>query len=237
MRRWIWATVALVVVVAVGVSAYVVYRRHQEATSLTSTNAANCQAANAEARQMTGPFTFGSTRVDVLGDSYSVGTKLPDPRHQAWDILLARREHWNLTVRGIGRTGFVNGGYCGNQSFPTRVPQVVADHPQLVIVEGGLNDAGQSGIGAAARAVLAKIPATIRVVVIGPTDAPGRSRAHKQVIDRELAAAAGKRYISPLPWRLQFGPDRIHMTAAGNEVLADHLATAFAALPSASGNG
>ena len=66
-----------------------------------------------------------------------------------------------------GRTGFVNGGDCGNQSFPLRVRQVVADHPQMVVGEGGLNDAGQAGIGAAARAVLAKIPATTRVVVIG----------------------------------------------------------------------
>jgi hypothetical protein len=134
-----------------------------------------------------------------------VGTTLSDPKDEAWDILLARREHWNLTVRGIGRTGFVNGGYCGNQSFPLRVRQVVADNPQMVIVEGGLNDAGQSGIGAAARAVLAKIPATIRVVVIGPTDAPGRSGADKKTIDRELAAAAGTRYVSPLRWQLQFG--------------------------------
>jgi hypothetical protein len=77
-------------------------------------------------------------------------------------------EHWNLTVRGIGRTGFVNGGTCGNQSFPTRVDEVVADDPEMVIVEGGLNDAGQSGIGAAAREVLARIPATIRVVVVWP---------------------------------------------------------------------
>jgi hypothetical protein len=116
-------TIALVIVVSAGVSAYVVYRRHQEATSLTSTSTAACNAANAEARQMTGPFTFGSKRVDVLGDSYSVGTTLSDPQDEAWDILLARREHWNLTVRGIGRTGFVNGGYCGNQSFPLRVRQ------------------------------------------------------------------------------------------------------------------
>jgi hypothetical protein len=65
-------TVALVVVVAGGVSAYVVYRHHQEATSLTSTNTGQCNAANDEARQMNGPFAFGSKKVDVLGDSYSV---------------------------------------------------------------------------------------------------------------------------------------------------------------------
>ncbi len=237
MRRWIWATVALVAVIAGGVSAYVVYRRHEAAKSLTSTDAASCKAANAEARKMTGPFTFGSKRVDVLGDSYAVGTTLSDPQHQAWDILLARREQWNLTVRGIGRTGFDNGGYCGNQSYPTRVAQVLADHPQLVIVEGGNNDAGQSGIGAAARAVLAKIPASVRVVVIGPTDAPGRDSSDQRTTDRELAAATGKRYISPLSWKLKYGPDGIHMTAAGNRVLADHLAAALAALPSTGGNG
>lgn len=234
MRRWVWATVVLVVVAAV-VSAYVVYRRHHEAALLTSTDAAECDAANAEARQMTGPSTFGSKRIDVLGDSYSVGTTLSDPQHQAWDILLARSEDWNLMVRGIGRTGFVNGGYCGNQSFVTRVGQVLADDPQIVIVEGGLNDAGQPGIGAAAGAVLAMIPASICVVVIGPTDAPGRSGTDKQTIDRELAAVAGERYISPLGWPLQFGADGIHMTAEGNRVLADHLATAFASLPSECG--
>lgn len=235
MRRWIWASVALVVVVGAGVGVYVGYRHHQEATSLTTTSAAACDAANAEGRQMTGPFTFGSKRVDVLGDSYSVGTTLSDPQQQAWDVLLARREHWNLMVRGIGRTGFVNGGYCGNQSFATRVRQVLADHPELVIIEGGLNDAGQPGIGAAARAALAMIPATIPVVVVGPTDAPGRSGTDKQTIDRELAAAAGKRYISPLSWQLQFGPDGIHMTAEGNRALADRLAAALAALPPTAG--
>ena len=235
MRRWIWASLAVVVVVAAGVGAYVVYRKHKEATSLTSTNSAQCEAANAEAQQMTGPFTFGNTRVDVLGDSYSVGTTLPNPQQQAWDVLLAKREHWNLTVRGVGRTGFVNGGYCGNQSFSTRVAAVLADHPQLVIIEGGLNDAGQPGIGAAAQALLAMIPTTIPVVVVGPTDAPGRSAVDKQTIDRELAAAAGKRYISPLRWHLDFGPDGIHMTAAGNSALADQLAAAFAALPPSGG--
>jgi lysophospholipase L1-like esterase len=237
VRRWIWGTVALVVAVVGGVGAYVVYRHHEEAKSLTSTNAGACKAANAEARKMTGPFTFGSKRVVVLGDSYAVGTTLSDPQHQAWDVLLARREKWNLTVHGIGRTGFVNGGYCGNQSYPNRVRQLLADHPQMIIVEGGNNDAGQSGIGAAARAVLAKIPATIRVVVVGPTDAPGRDSSDQRTTDRELAAAAGKRYISPLRWKLKYGPDHIHMTAAGNRILADHLAAALAALPPAGGNG
>ncbi len=236
MRRWIWAAVALVVVLGAGVVAYVVYRRHQEAVSLTSTDPALCEAANAEARQMTGPFTFGDKRVDVLGDSYAVGTTLPDPQHQAWAVLLAEREHWNLTVRGIGRTGFVNGGYCDDQSYPTRVDQVLADDPELIIVEGGLNDAGQPGIGDAARDVLAKIPPTIPVVVVGPIDAPGRSDSDKQTIDRELAAAAGERYIAPLSWQIEFGPDGIHPTEAGHVALADYIATALAALPSANGD-
>jgi lysophospholipase L1-like esterase len=235
MRRGVWVSVAVVVVVLLGGAAYVVYRKHKESTSLTSTNAAACQAANAEARQMVGPFTFGSKRVDVLGDSYSVGTTLADPKQQAWDVLLAKQQGWNLMVRGVGRTGFVNGGYCGNQTFSTRVDAVLADKPQLIVIEGGLNDAGQPGIGDAARAVLAKIPPTIPVILVGPTDAPGRSGGDKQTIDTELAAAAGNRYISPLKWQLQFGPDGIHMTAEGNRVLADHLATAIAALPSPAG--
>ncbi len=228
---------ALVVVVAAGAGAYAVYRHHQEATSLTSTNASQCKAADAEGHGMTGPFTFGNLRVDVLGDSYAVGTTLKDPQHQAWDVLLAEREHWNLTVRGIGRTGFVNGGYCGNQSYPTRVQQVLADHPQLIIVEGGNNDAGQSGIGAAARAVLAKIPATVRVVVVGPTDAPGRDSGDQHTTNRALAAAAGRRYISALGWKLDYGPDKIHMTPAGNRQLAGHLAVALANSPSVGGSG
>ena len=180
MRRWIWASLAVVVDVASGVGAYVVYRKHKEATSLTSTNSAQYEAANAEARQMTGPITFGDTRVDVLGDSYWVGTTLPNPQRQAWDVLLAKREHWNLKVRGVGRTGFVNGGYCGNQSFSTRVAEVLADHPQLVIIEGGLNDAGQPGIGAAAQALLAMIPTHDPGRRRRPHRCPGASAADKQ---------------------------------------------------------
>ena len=122
-------------------------------------------------------------------------------------------------------------GTAGTGALSHAWGQVLADHPEMDIIEGGLNDAGQPAIGAAASGVLAMIPDGICVVVIGPTDAPARSAADKQVIDRELAAAAGKRYISPLGWPLEFGPDGIQMTAEGNRQLADHLATAFAALP------
>jgi hypothetical protein len=59
------------------------------------------------------------------------------------------------------------------------------------------------------------------------------------VFDPEAAEGSSARAprgpVSPLRWQLQFGPDGIHMTAAGNRVLADHLSTAFAALPSAAG--
>src|SRR3954453_3659256 len=46
-------------------------------------------------------FDFGTTRVDLIGDSYSVGAELASPLTQTWDVLLARRLHWDLHIHGV----------------------------------------------------------------------------------------------------------------------------------------
>lgn len=84
------------------------------------------------------PVTTGSPIVVVLGDSYSSGYALTQPR-PAWPKQLGQIEHWEVYVDAVAGTGFVNGGFC-SQPYTGRVQQVLAHRPQRVIVQVGIND-------------------------------------------------------------------------------------------------
>lgn len=191
----------------------------------------SCSHRLAESGRMSAPFDFGPRRVDVLGDSYSVGADLSRPRTQTWDVLLARQARWRLRIRGIGGTGFVNPGSCGNGSYQARVAQVLSDRPNLVIVEGGLNDVGRPGVEAAAARLLRSFPSTLEVIVVGPPAAPAREPGLNRAVDRALRSAVGRaahrRYISTIGWRLSFLPSGIHLTVDGHRTFAAKLAKAI----------
>lgn len=191
-----------------------------------------CRSSLEQGRFMAAPpFDFGRVRVDVLGDSYSVGAELTAPRSHAWDVQLAKQQRWHLTVRGIGATGFVNGGACGDRTYQSRVAQVLADKPQLVIVEGGLNDVGHPGVESAAEQLLASLPSTLRVIVVGPPSAPAFSRGGEQAVDRELRAAVGttrnREYVSTIHWPLSYARSGIHLSVASHRTFAARLADAI----------
>lgn len=165
--------------------------------------------------------------MEVIGDSYSVGNDLPDPLNEVWEVLLARREGWQLTVRAIGGTGFVNGGACGDQVFQQRLAQVLADKPDEVIIEGGLNDVGRPGVAAAARRLLRSFSSNTKLVLVGPTHAPARPAQLERDVDATLASVAKQfpncTYVSAFNWSVGFNPIGVHMTEQGHQQYANYL--------------
>lgn len=169
------------------------------------------------------PVATGERSVVVIGDSYGQGSGLDDPREQSWSTLAGRQAGWTTHVDAVGSTGFTNEGYCGGQEFAARVDAALAQTPDLVIVQGGLNDdtADSAALSRQAGDLLRRLNAVPAVAVIGPPDVPARQHeAATDAVLREATKAAGRRYISMLDVPMSLLPDQLHMTPEGHEQFA-----------------
>lgn len=81
-------------------------------------------------------------RVIVLGDSYTEGSGANGI--QSWAVEMANALGWrDIQPSGSGGTGYLNPGTGGRVKFRDRVQDDVLDRsPDIVIVAGGINDAG-----------------------------------------------------------------------------------------------
>ena len=162
-------------------------------------------------------------QVAILGDSYTAGDGLAD-RTKGWAYQVG------TDLAGVGGTGFVNGGYCGDHTYLERWDTVLATSPGTLIIQGGLNDWGSAEkVADAALAVIDRADDTVpRVVIVGPPDVPGRDGEDK--VDTALHAAAATmnaEYVSALGWDdLEYLPDETHLTEAGHAAFAARVASA-----------
>lgn len=185
---------------------------------------AAASAERARADSGTGP------RVVVIGDSYSVGLGLSDPAN-AWPSRLDGAVH----VAGFSGSGFSRGaGHCPGVSYAERAGKALRDGADLVVVEGGLNDVGQSsaGITAGFQRLVRELDGQ-RVVVVGPALAPSRAGGVPRV-DRLLAALSARRgipYVRTSGLTLPYLGDELHLTAAGHRAFGDAVARAIGDLP------
>ncbi len=213
--RWLIAVgVALLLLAVAGT---VVYRHRESPPS-------GCRTSST-------PVTTGSPTAAVLGDSYTAGLGLAEPR-LAWSTLLGRLEGWRTYAEGISGTGLTNSGFCTHADFGARLPKALAHHPRILVVQGGLNDTGAppGAPGAALTRLLDRSARVPRLVVVGPPAAPGEPRPVLQRIDAEFRAACRPphcTYVSALGWQLPFQPDRIHLTPAGHMMFAEHVSEAL----------
>ena len=174
------------------------------------------------------PVTIGRTTAVVLGDSYAQGLGLPDPRAQSWPALVGKDRDWTTYVNAVGATGFVNGGFCGNEQFAARLEAVLGRQPQIVVVQGGLNDSylDATTVGAAAGALLDRLGEVPTVIVVGPTvPSAGRAQPIGQLDAalRIVTAAHHRRYVSALSWAFSYQSDHIHPTVDGHRDYAAQL--------------
>jgi acyl-CoA thioesterase I len=175
--------------------------------------------AASEERRAVGSRQAGP-RTAVIGDSWSQGSDLVDPA-ESWPSRLGG----HVVVDGFGGSGFsVEASPCPGVAFALRVDRALATGPDLVVVQGGLND-----VDVSASAVREGAEQTLRrleghqVVVVGPAPAPRRAAGAARVdaLLAEVTAAAGVPYVSTSGWELEYLSDRLHLTPQGHAEFGD----------------
>ncbi|MBD3916533.1 SGNH/GDSL hydrolase family protein [Nocardioides hwasunensis] len=221
LRRVVGASVAVTLLAAL-ISFYVADRAGAGPT--------RCQQHRADARERAGIVTGEGERVLVIGDSWSVGLG-QDDLARSWATQLAGEVH----VAGFSGSGFSErASGCGRVAFADRAPTAVAAvRPQLVVVEGGLNDYDQPdrAIDRGFRDLMADL-AGRRVVVVGPATAPSRAAAVPRVDEvlARLSAVYGVPYIATSDLDLDYLDDRLHLTEGGHREFGDAVADRIAAV-------
>ena len=173
-----------------------------------------------------------ATTVAFLGDSYTAGAGATAPPN-VYARLVASEQGWSLTNLGQGATGYISPGPGPTTTpFTARVDDVVAVRPDVVIVQGSLNDFGAEDrdIEEAARSVFSGIREGLpdaAVLVMGPTDpkdSPNAKRAIAAV--RRAAAANGMPFVNTESWLSDgslLAEDGLHPNDKGHARLADGL--------------
>lgn len=183
----------------------------------------------------------------IFGDSWTYGSAASDP-HLGYAYLVADIAGWTTTVDGVRGSGYLKPGLDG-PDFGTRIEHLdPALDPDLVIVQGSINDRREpaegyrAAVDAAWDALAQRYPRA-QIVVLGPAPQVLPVEPETVRIDRDLrdaAAARGWWYVSPIAesWItvenyaavIDTGVGRDHPSTEGHRVLAERLAAAVAAL-------
>ena len=177
--------------------------------------------------------------VTFVGDSWTAG--LGASGSDGFPALTAERLGWRYTVLGSPGSGYVMPGEDG--PFGTRVGEAVAGAPDVLVLQGSVNDqaAVPEELAAAVSDTLARFreaadPDT-EIVVLGASDTPGTDVAAIDRINAVLRAAAeaeGLAFVDVAAqnWSDPADPgiwaDPLHPDDAGHERIADRLAPVLA---------
>lgn len=164
------------------------------------------------------------TTVWVVGDSWTMGWPLEDPT-DSWVSTFAEVTGFTVHVDGWSASGYTVSGLCEEDTrFPRRVGRAAAEEPDLIVVQGGLNDVGRRK-EELADAVDAVVDAAgeIPVVLLGPGAAPALPPEGIRDVDEVLGEAAGGsvRHVSALDWELDYFPDGAHPSPEGARRLGE----------------
>ena len=181
-----------------------------------------------------------------FGDSLMAGSGA-HPRRPVMARVAAAQLGWQVEVDAWGGTGFTTTGDA-TPGYLDRLqrPGALAGTYDVVLVEGGTNDARIGSAPRQVQAALREVVALVRerqpqatVVLMGAYDPPahGRLNPHRAVVDRALQEAAadmGLPFLSPISggWSIDqpesfLSPDGLHPTAYGYGVMGTRLAQAL----------
>jgi lysophospholipase L1-like esterase len=180
-------------------------------------------------------------RVLIFGDSWTYGSAASAPE-LGYAYVLGRNLGWDTVVNGVRGSGYLKPGIDGG-TFGERIAALdPALNPDLVLLQGSINDRAQGAAGyreavTAAWDALAATYPRAQIVIVGPAPQALPVQAATQRIDRdlgELAAARGWWYVSPLAegWITEANYasvidttiGRNHPSTAGHTYLAGRLA-------------
>lgn len=159
------------------------------------------------------------TAVVAFGDSLTAGYGAP--KGSAYPAVLAAK---------LGRE-VVNLGMSGETAAhaPSRLPEVLAQNPHMVLIEFGANDFMQNRRMEDALAAVAEIVDVVQqagaVAVIVDTGAPGMghySRAYKKLAE-EKGAVFVPGILEGIFNKRQYKSDMVHPNAAGYEIVAERV--------------
>jgi len=186
-------------------------------------------------------------RVLVFGDSWTYGSAASLPT-LGYAYVLGERLGWQTTVDGVRGSGYLKPGLDGG-SYGERIAALdPALDPDLVIVEGSINDRRLAATGyveavTAAWDALAALYPEASVVILGPAPQILPVEAQTARIDADLAGLAAARgwwYISPIAeeWItpenyaavIDTDIGRDHPSTNGHAYLATRLAEALETL-------
>ena len=186
-------------------------------------------------------------RVLIFGDSWTYGSAAALPT-LGYAYVLGDRMGWETTVDGVRGSGYLKPGLDGG-SYGERIAALdPALDPDLVIIEGSINDRRLPATGyreavTAAWDALAALYPSASIVVLGPAPQVLPVQETTARIDADLSALAAARgwwYISPIAQEW-ITPDnyadvidsaigRDHPSTGGHAYLATKVAEALAAM-------
>jgi acyl-CoA thioesterase-1 len=179
------------------------------------------------------PLTYAQPTIVCFGDSITAGRGAP-AGHSYPDYLqkLLDSRGYHYRVLNMGISGDTT------KDAVARLPNVLAAHPNLVVVELGGNDMLRGLPITATRANLDRVISTlqrahIQVVLAGITLPPNYGADYIQAIKQTYADAAKKYRVPLLPFIYNhvydvpgaIQPDGVHATAKGNALVAKNVFT------------
>ena len=183
----------------------------------------------------------------VFGDSWTYGSAASTPT-LGYAYVIAEIAGWTTIVDGIRGSGYLKAGIDG-PDYGTRIAELDPTlDPDLIIVQGSINDrrlpaAGYRAAVDAAWDALSQTYPRAQIGILGPAPQVLPAESATARIDRDLAAAAAERgwwYISPLKeeWItsdnyldiIDTGAGNNHPSTAGHRYLAERLTEAVAAI-------
>jgi acyl-CoA thioesterase-1 len=212
LRRWLVLIVALAALVGALLAGG--WQWHERAAA-SAWRSARCERFTDQEQARAAAVTGTGAPLLVIGDSWSSGYGLGTPA-SSWPARLPGRVY----VDGFPGSGFSeHASSCTSVAYADRAPADLRRiHPDLVVVEGGLNDFDQTP--AEITEGFDRLMRELRghhVIVVGPASAPSRA-AEVPRVDRTLAglsAQAHVPYFSTTRLRLSYQPDQLHPDQAG----------------------
>ena len=190
----------------------------------------------------------GAVRAYFFGDSLMAGTGAA-PRRPVMARIAAARLGWDVEVDAWGGTGYTTSGTRPPYIDRLRAPGALAGTYDVVLVEGGTNDARSAGDPERVRAAVEEVVEEVRrrqpqaqIVLMGAYEPPAWGAVHpgRAVVDdvvEQVAEDEGLPFFSPISggWSQDqppsfLHPDRLHPTEAGYAVMGERLTAELAAL-------
>lgn len=190
----------------------------------------------------------GTVRAYFFGDSLMGGTGA-SPRRPVMARIAAMRLGWDVEVDAWGGTGYTTGGARPSYLDRLRAPGALSGSYDVVLLEGGTNDARNAGDPDRVREAVEDVVAEVRrrqpqaqIVLMGAYEPPvhGARDPGRTVVDdvvEDVAEDEGLPFFSPLSggWSEDqpasfLHPDRLHPTEDGYAVMGTRLTEELAAL-------